>query len=135
MTNLPQPAHQPTSAIVGRLYREHIRPYLGQMVLAVVMMALVAATTAAYAWLVQPILDEIFIAKDSSKLFAITAAVVVVFAVKGLADYTQTVIMARVSMRIVADIRQRVYESLVRADLAFFHGTSTGELIAERIAA
>ena len=130
MTNLPQPAHQPTSAIVGRLYREHIRPYLGQMVLAVVMMALVAATTAAYAWLVQPILDEIFIAKDSSKLFAITAAVVVVFAVKGLADYTQTVIMARVSMRIVADIRQRVYESLVRADLAFFHGTSTGELIA-----
>jgi len=130
MTNLPQTVHQPTSAIVGRLYREHIRPYLGQMVLAVVMMALVAATTAAYAWLVQPILDEIFIAKENSKLLAITAAVVVVFAVKGLADYTQTVIMARVSMRIVADIRQRVYESLIRADLAFFHGTSTGELIA-----
>ena len=130
MTNLPQTAHQPTSAIVGRLYREHIRPYLGQMLLAVLMMALVAGTTAAYAWLVQPILDEIFIAKDNTKLVAITVAVVAVFVIKGLADYIQTVIMARVSMRIVADIRQRVYESLIRADLAFFHGTSTGELIA-----
>ena len=130
MTHLPQPAHLPTSAIVGRLFREHIRAYVGQMLFAVFMMALVAATTAAYAWLVQPILDEIFIAKENSKLVAITVAVIVVFAVKGLADYSQTVIMARVSMRIVADIRQRVYESLIRADLAFFHGTSTGELIA-----
>ena len=130
MTSLPQTVHTPTDKIVGRLYREHIRPYLGQMVFAALMMAVVAATTAAYAWLVQPILDEIFIARDNSKLMAITLAVLAVFAVKGLADYAQTVIMARVSMRIVADIRQRVYESLIRADLAFFHGTSTGELIA-----
>jgi len=122
--------HLPTKTIVGRLLREHIRPYIPQMLLAVVFMGLVAATTAAYAWLVQPILDEIFIDKDHSRLMGITVAVLVVFAIKGIADYAQTVIMARVSMRIVADIRQRVFESLIRADLAFFHGSSTGELIA-----
>ena len=122
--------HPPTKAIVGRLLREHVRPYVPRMLLAVVLMGLVAAATAAYAWLVQPILDEVFIEKDHGRLFAITAAVLAAFAVKGAADYGQTVIMARVSMRIVADVRQRVYESLIRADLAFFHGASTGELIA-----
>jgi ATP-binding cassette, subfamily B, bacterial MsbA len=126
----PTPAALSTKAIIGRLMREHIRPYIPQMLLAVVFMALVAATTAAYAWMVQPILDEIFIEKDHSRLMVITVAVLVVFVVKGLADYAQTVIMARVSMRIVADIRQRVFESLIRADMAFFHGASTGELIA-----
>ncbi len=128
--NEPLPAALSTKAIVGRLMREHIRPYIPQMLLAVVFMALVAATTAAYAWMVQPILDEIFIEKDHSRLMVITVAVLVVFVIKGLADYAQTVIMARVSMRIVADIRQRVFESLIRADMAFFHGASTGELIA-----
>ena len=123
-------AHLPTKTIVGRLRREHIRRYIPQMVLAAFFMGLVAAATAAYAWLVQPILDEVFIEKDHSRLFGITAAVLAAFAVKGMADYGQTVIMARVSMRIVADIRQRVYESLIRADLAFFHGAPTGELIA-----
>ncbi|MBC6441092.1 MAG: ABC transporter ATP-binding protein [Rhodospirillales bacterium] len=123
-------AHLPTQTIVGRLLREHIKRYIPQMLLAVVFMGLVAATTAAYAWLVQPILDEVFIEKDHSRLWTITIAVLAVFAIKGMADYAQTVIMARVSMRIVADIRQRVYESLIRADLAFFHGASTGGLIA-----
>ena len=111
--------HLPTKVIVGRLLREHIRRYIPQMLLAVVFMGLVAATTAAYAWLVQPILDEVFIEKDHSRLMAITIAVLAVFAIKGMADYAQTVIMAQVSMRIVADIRQRVFESLLRADLEF----------------
>jgi subfamily B ATP-binding cassette protein MsbA len=53
-----------------------------------------------------------------------------VFALKVNADYGQTVIMAKVSMRIVADIRQRVFDNLIRADLAFFHDKSTGELLA-----
>ena len=126
----PEAQQLPTRQIVGRLMREHIKGYIPQMLLAVLFMALVAATTAAYAWMVQPILDEVFIDKDHSRLMLITVAVLVVFVVKGLADYAQTVIMARVSMRIVADIRQRVFESLIRADLAFFHGASTGELIA-----
>jgi subfamily B ATP-binding cassette protein MsbA len=126
----PTPVALSTKAIIGRLLREHIRPYIPQMLLAVVFMAIVAATTAAYAWMVQPILDEIFIDKDHSRLMVITVAVLVVFVVKGMADYVQTVIMARVSMRIVADIRQRVFESLIRADMVFFHGASTGELIA-----
>ncbi len=124
------PTHTPTQIIVRRLLREHILRYLPQMLVAGLFMAVVAATTAAYAYLVQPILDDIFINKDESSLMAITIAMLVVFGLKGMADYGQNVIMSRVSMRIVADIRQRVYQTLINADLAFFQDKSTGELIA-----
>ena len=122
--------HMPTRAIVERLLREHVRRYVPQILLAMVFMSLVAAATAGYAWLVQPILDEIFIEKDLGQLAGITIAVLVLFSVKGLSEYAETVIMARASMRIVAEIRQRVCRSLVRADLAFFHSASTGQLLA-----
>ena len=123
-------AHLATRAIVRRLVREHVATFIPQLLLAVALMGVVAAATATYAWLVQPILDDIFIDGDRGRIPAIAIAVLAAFAVKGLADYGQVVIMARVSMRIVADIRQRVYESLIRADLAFFHRSSTGELVA-----
>jgi len=130
ISELKTPEHLPTQAIVGRLLREHVRGFALQICVAGVLMGVVAATTAAYAYLVQPVLDDIFVNRDENSLVGITIAMLVVFALKGLADYGQTVIMAKVSMRIVADIRQRVFDNLVRADLAFFHDKSTGELLA-----
>jgi len=129
-TSSQPPAHASTKAIVGRLVREHVRRYLPQFIAAVLCMGVVAATTAAYAYMVQPILDDIFINRDETRLVAIAVAMMVVFALKGFADYGQSVIMSRVSMRIVADIRQRVFDNLIRADLAFFNDKSTGELLA-----
>ena len=124
------PAHQSTRVIVGRIIREHVRRYLPLILLAVLCMGVVAATTAAYAYMVQPLLDDIFINRDESRLITITIAMLAVFALKGFSDYGQNIIMARVTMRIVADIRQRVYDNLIRADLAFFNAKSTGELLA-----
>ncbi len=119
-----------TRAIVERIVREHVRRYIPRILVAIVFMGLVAGSTAGYAWLVQPILDEVFIEKDQGQLVWITIAVFLLFFVKGLSEYAQAVIMARTSMRIVADIRERVCRSLIRADLAYFHKASTGVLIA-----
>ncbi|MDE0046628.1 MAG: ABC transporter ATP-binding protein [bacterium] len=119
-----------TRAIVERIVREHVRRYIPRILVAIVFMGLVAGSTAGYAWLVQPILDEVFIEKDRGQLVWITVAVFLLFLVKGLSEYAQAVIMARTSMRIVADIRERVCRSLIRADLAYFHKASTGALIA-----
>ncbi len=119
-----------TRAIVERIVREHVRRYVPRILVAIVFMGLVAGSTAGYAWLVQPILDEVFIEKDQGQLVWITLAVFMLFLIKGLSEYAQAVIMARTSMRIVADIRERVCRSLIRADLAYFHKASTGALIA-----
>ncbi|HEX9490498.1 MAG TPA: hypothetical protein VF930_09440, partial [Stellaceae bacterium] len=53
-----------TSPLVRRLVGNFLRPYTGRMVVALLCMALVAAATAGNAWLMQPMLDRVFVGHD-----------------------------------------------------------------------
>jgi len=114
---------------MGRLWRESIRHYFGWLVLAVFCMALMAAATAFSAWLMEPVVNEVFIAENQAMLWPLGIAVVVTFLVKGAANYGQSVLMSLVGFRIIADNQNRLYAHLTRMDLGFFHNNSTGKLI------
>jgi subfamily B ATP-binding cassette protein MsbA len=120
---------QGTIALVRRLTGVFLRPYLGQIALALGAMVVVAGTTAANAWLMQPVLDKIFIARDGSLLWLVAVSVVVLAVVKGFATYSQAVMMTMVGQRVIADVQTSLFARLMRADLAFFHANSTGSLI------
>ncbi len=92
-------------------------------------MIVVAAATAGYAWMMEPILNEVFEKKDRVMLMVLPVVVVAMFVVKGIAGYVQVVVMNRVGQRIIADMQTRLFAHLVRADLAFFHDTPTGTLV------
>jgi subfamily B ATP-binding cassette protein MsbA len=129
-TNSNQPPPLPSRVLVRRLLREHVRPHVPTIALALVFMALTAAATAALAKLMEPVLDQVFQARDAGALKAIGAAVLVVFVVKGLATFGQAVAMSRVGLRIVTEMQQRLFAHLLGADLAYFHDHATGGLIA-----
>jgi subfamily B ATP-binding cassette protein MsbA len=118
-----------TLPLVGRLLRNFLRPYLGRVAAAFLCMALVAGSTAANAWLMQPMLDRVFVAHDEHLLWVIPLAVVVLALVKGLAGYWQSVAMTTVGQRVVADIQLSLFARLMRADIAYFHANPTGSLI------
>ncbi len=111
------------------MVREHVLPYTRSLVLAVGCMVVLAATTATYAWLMEPILNEIFENKDRTMLVVLPLAVIVLFLIKGAAGYGQAVLMKYVGLRITTDMRIRLFSHLMPADLAFYHNTATGELI------
>ncbi|MGH6969186.1 MAG: ABC transporter ATP-binding protein, partial [Stellaceae bacterium] len=102
---------------------------LGRLALALVCMAIMAATTAANAWLMQPMLDRVFVAHDAKLLLVIPAAIVVLALVKGFANYGQTVLMTNVGQRVVGDVQAALFARIMHADLAFFHANPTGTLI------
>jgi subfamily B ATP-binding cassette protein MsbA len=118
-----------TRALVARLVRQHVRPYLGRLGFAVFCMALVAAATAANAWLMQPVLDDVFLKRDEAMLWLVPAAILAVALVKGAASYGQSVTMNYVGQGIISAVQLRMFAHLMRADLAFFQGNSTGKLI------
>lgn len=122
-----------TTALVRRLAREFLRPHVGRLLVALVCMALVAGTTAANAWLMEPVLDRIFVEKDKDLLFIIAGAVVGLAVVKGTATYFQSVLMTEVGQRVVADIQRSLFARLMRADLAFFQANPTGTLVSRFI--
>lgn len=125
-TAVPDPKPQ---SIVRRLLRGAIRPHAGRLVIAGIMMALVAGMTAALAWLLDPAIDEIFVNKNPTALWLVPLAVVGVALVKSGADYIQSVQMAYVGQRIVADTQLRLFERFMRADLAWIHDIHSGRLM------
>jgi subfamily B ATP-binding cassette protein MsbA len=118
-----------TYALVKRLLRESVRPYLKWIGFALVAMVFVAGATAASAWLMKPVINDVFVAKNKEFLLPISIAVLVTFAIKGIANYVQSVIMHFVGQRIITDTQHRLYGHLTRMDLGFFHQTPTGNLI------
>lgn len=122
-----------TRILVKRLFGEHIRPHIGLLLLAVALMAVVAATTAALAFLMETILDDVFTARDRSSLYVAAAVVMAVFLLKGMATYGQNVLVSFVGQRILADLQKRMFAHLLRADLAYFHNQSSGGLISRFI--
>ena len=121
--------HISTTELMGRLWREHIRTYAGWLILAVVFMAIVAACTTFSAYLMKPIVNDIFVNRDKDMLWLIGGAVFVVFIIKGVATYSQQVLMSKVGMRIVADLQNRLYRHLTDLDISFFHANATGTLV------
>jgi len=127
------PGEHRTVPLLRRLARDHIRQHWPRLLAAFGCMAVVAATTAANAWLMQPMLDRVFVAHDETLLYIIPIGIVVMAAAKGLADYGQAVLMMAVGQRIVANIQKALFARLMGADLALFHANPTGSLIARFI--
>ena len=92
-------------------------------------MGVVAGATAANAWMMQPLMDKVFVERDETLLMLIPAAVIALALIKGFAGYAQSVWMTTIGQRIVADIQLTLFARLMRADLAYFHANPAGTLI------
>jgi len=113
----------------GRLLREHIRPQLRWIGLAIVCMTIFAATAAGQAWLMEPALDHVFLERDRAMLLLVPVAVILLALIKGSADFGQALALARVGQRVSADLQQRLFRHLIRADLDYFVERGSGPLI------
>src|ERR1700733_8062636 len=110
-----------TWPLVRRLVGGFLRAPLRRRAAAFFAMAVMAGATAFNAWLTEPMLDRVFVARDETLLFVIPAGVVVLAFVKGVANYFQAVLMTTAGQRVVADIQLSLFARLMRADLAFYH--------------
>ncbi len=106
-----------------------IRLHRGRMAVAMVCMLGVAACTAASAYLIKPVLDDIFINKNVDMLKMLPLLVLLVFLVKGLCSWCQGYLMSHVGNKIVIDLRQQLYDHLHALSLSFFDRTPTGILM------
>lgn len=118
-----------SSVVIRRLLREHILPYRRRLALAVCCMIVVAACTAGNAWMIQPVLDKVFIARDREMLMVIPFIVFGISFVGAAANYGNTLSMRFIGQRIIADMQTRLFEHLMKSDIGLFHEQSSGRLI------
>ncbi|HBN22528.1 MAG TPA: ABC transporter permease, partial [Holosporales bacterium] len=93
-----------TRALIKKLIY-YAKPYGSKIALGFVCMIVVAATTAASAKLMKPIINDIFLGRKEEMLLPITGLIFLVFFLKGLFTYGESVLMAFVGHRVIADVQ------------------------------
>ena len=86
--------------IFKRLYKDYTKKFLNKIFLAVFFSVLVAASTSATAWLLDPAIEKIFLNKDQSLLLLIPLLIIIAFATKGVSLYMAKVLMINVAEEI-----------------------------------
>lgn len=112
-----------------RLLTQYIRPHKAKIGLAVICMILVAAVTAANAKLMEPVFDEVFIARNRDMLVMIPLIVIGLAIIKALASYGQFMLMRTVGQRIMSDMQLQLYRHLIHSDLSLFTQEGSGVMI------
>lgn len=92
-------------------------------------MGLVAVSTAAHAYLMEPVVNRIFVEANEAYLLPVGLAVLGTFILKGTSTYMQSVLMGNVGQRVIADMQHRLFAHVIAQDVTFFHDHSTGKLL------
>jgi len=108
---------------------EYIKGSWFQLFLSMICMVVVAATTSATAFIVKPVIDDIFISKDVFLLKLIPIIVIVLYFFRGLAMYGQEFLLQYVGESIIRKLRDALYEKITDLPLSFFHQSRTGVLM------
>lgn len=114
---------------VYRRMLSYLRPYVGRLAVAGLCMVGVAIFTASLAYLVKPVMDEIFLERDARMLFIIPLVVIAVYVLKGFCDFGQYYLMAFVGQSVIRDLRTEMFSKLEEMSLRFYVRHSTGELL------
>ena len=118
--------------ILSRLYAT-IRPYQSRLIVAMLAMIVVSATTAAQVYLVKDLLDKIFVEKNVFFLNILPILVILVFLLKSVFYYLYYFLLEKVGQSIIRDLRIQVFEHMHSQSLSFFHAMPTGTLISRVI--
>ena len=105
------------------------KPHGAKFILAMFCMLIVGAMTSSLAFLVKPAMDEIFLKKNDDMLIWIPVIVILIYFIKGICNYTQTILMSFIGQRVVADLRNKLYKQIQMQSLSFFTKNPTGLLM------
>ena len=108
---------------------QFLMPYKGKLIVAIICMIILAACTAALAWAMRPMLDEVLSGKNKTYIYLMPVGIIILYIIKGSAFYGQASIMAYIGQRIIYDIRKQLYEHLTSQSLNFFSHRKTGEML------
>lgn len=128
-----EPAKSQKYTDLRRLVSETGRRFVWRYTLAFLMLGMVSATTAATAWLMKDVINEVFIAKSQSALIFVATAVLVIYVTRGAASYGQGVILAQIGNAIVADGQKRLVSSLLAQEVRGIQARTSSEVIAKQV--
>ncbi len=115
--------------ILKRLYRDYTEKYLKKIIISVFFTVLLAGSTSAVAYLLDPAIKQLFIEQKKNLILVIPFLIVLAFAIKAASLYIAKVIMIRVAADVTKDIQFDVFSSILNADTKLIENKHSGYFI------
>ena len=112
-----------------RLYKDYTKNYVKKIAFAMTLSVVIAGSTSAIAYLLDPAIKKIFIEHDPKLLLIIPFFVMLAFATKGASLYFARLIMIGVAVDVTKDIQSDMVKSLIKADTQLIDNKHTGQFI------
>ena len=117
------------SKIFKRLYKNYTSKFISKIILAAFFSVIVAASTSATAWLLDPAIEKIFINKDQTLIILIPLAIIIAFSAKGVSLYYAKLIMINVSEEVKKMLQTDMLKSFIKADTEIIENKHSGKYI------
>ena len=117
------------SEIYKRLYKDYSKKYLDKILLSAFFSILVAVSTSAIAWLLDPAIKKLFIEKDQTLIILIPILIILAFAVKGISLYMAKATMIGVGESIKKKLQYDMVNNLITTDTQIIDKKHSGKFI------
>ena len=117
------------SEIYKRLYKDYSKQYLNKIVLSALFSILVAASTSAIAWLLDPAIKKLFIEKDQTLIILIPLMIILAFSVKGISLYLAKATMIAVGESVKKKLQYDMVNTLISTDTQIIDKKHSGKFI------
>ena len=112
-----------------RLYHSYIKKYFDKLILSLLLSLVVAGSTAAIAWLLDPAIEKMFMEQDKTMMLLIPVAIILAFAGKGVSLYFARVILIKVGNEIVTTLQKQIASTILKSDIHTIESKHSGKYI------
>ena len=119
----------PKLKIISRLYKDYSSKFIKKIILAGIFSILVAISTSATAWLLDPAIEKIFLNKDQTLIIIIPIAIIMAFSMKGISLYYAKLLMINVSEEVKKMIQSDLLKSFIKADTEIIEDKHSGKYV------
>lgn len=118
-----------TVAMVRRVFSESFKDHVGLYVFALICMVIASGATAASAWLMRSVVNDIFVSQNAAMIGVLSLAVIAISVAKGFATYGQTVSLGRIGNAVTANYQRRIMDKLLTLGVDFFSSMHSSKFI------
>jgi len=116
--------------ILLRLFKQYVKKYLNKLIISLFLSVLVAGSTGAIAWLLDPAIKKIFVEQDKTMMLLIPIAIALSFSIKGASLYAARTILINISNNVVKTMQTQLASCILKSDISTIESKHSGKYIA-----
>lgn len=120
------------TVLMQRLWREHVRAYLPQLLVAAALMVVAGGTLGLAAYMIQPLFDIVLSTDSQGGVFWVALVISGIFVLRAVTGYLHRLLIVSVGLKVVAALQRQLTEHVLSLDMSFFKTHAPGVLI-ERV--